>query len=155
MIQVAEIIYVVPAEREAFKKNHLEPTQEQLEVLWTYGIRNLHFYQLNDLLLETFDYVGANFHQDMTELTKHPKMQGFFIPTRRKNVPADKLDSTNWWAPVKKIAGKVLTENPIKQDKVYTPEEYYRSMVNGITFEAVEEPDISFDGDDWSESIHI
>ena len=67
MIQVAELIYIVPEKREAVLQQFLSPSVEEQRVAWTYGIRNKCFYRMNEMILETFDYVGKDFHKDMQE----------------------------------------------------------------------------------------
>ena len=67
MIQVAELIYIVPEKREAVLQQFLNPSVEEQRVAWTYGIRNKCFYRMNEMILETFDYVGKDFHKDMQE----------------------------------------------------------------------------------------
>ena len=71
MIQVAELIYIVPEKREAVLQQFLNPSVEEQRVAWTYGIRNKCFYRMNEMILETFDYVGKDFHKDMQEYTAH------------------------------------------------------------------------------------
>ena len=64
--------------------------------------------------------------------------------------------STNWWAPLKRL-GRALTESPMPddEDEGLTLEEQYRSMISGEMMEGMPVNDISYDEDDWSESIHI
>ncbi len=156
MRQVQEIIYVVPEEREAFIEKHLNPPTEILQILWKHGIRNQFFYELNDLILFSFEYVGANFYKDMASVTAYVETQGFFVQKRRRDVPIEELTTTNWWAPLKKL-GKLLNENPMpsKEDE-FSMEERYHSMLSGFTFNSDDAADsISYDEDDWSESVHI
>ena len=50
MRRVAEVIYVVPEEREAYMNAHLNPSERVAQILWIHGIRNQCFYALNDVL---------------------------------------------------------------------------------------------------------
>lgn len=155
MIQVAEIMYIVPEKREAFMQQLLNPSLQEQQIAWMYGIRNKCFYRMNDLILETFDYVGKNFHQDMQEYTAHPVIAPTLVSTRRRDVPVTELGRTNWWAPIK-VEGRILLESPMPDDEEEEPlTEMYRAMVNGEMIDAVSENDLTYDEDDWSESIHI
>lgn len=155
MIQVAELIYIVPEKREAVLQQFLNPTVEEQQIAWTYGIRNKCFYRMNEMILETFDYVGKDFHKDMQEYTAHPLIASTLVSKRRRDVPVTELGTTNWWAPVK-VAGRILLESPMPDDEEEAPlTEMYRSMVNGHMMEAVSDKDFGYDEDDWSESIHL
>ena len=156
MRRVQEVIYVVPEEREAYLQQHLNPTEKIKQILWVHGIRNQFYFNLNDFILMTFEYVGRDFHKDMAEIVAYPEMKGFFVQKRRKDVPIDQQMTTNWWAPLKKI-GSTLTESPMPDDEEeeLTLEEQYRSMVSGYMTEDTTTNDIAYDEDDWSESIHI
>ena len=155
MIQVAEIMYIVPEKREAFLQQLLNPSLQEQQIAWMYGIRNKCFYRMNELILETFDYVGKNFHQDMQEYTAHPVIAPTLVSTRRRDVPVTELGRTNWWAPIK-VEGRILLESPMPDDEEEEPlTEMYRAMVNGEMIDSVSENDLTYDEDDWSESIHI
>lgn len=155
MIQVAEIMYIVPEKREAFLQQLLNPSLQEQQIAWMYGIRNKCFYRMNELILETFDYVGKNFHKDMQEYTAHPVIAPTLVSTRRRDVPITELGRTNWWAPIK-VEGRILLESPMPDDEEEEPlTEMYRSMVNGEMLDSVSEHDLTYDEDDWSESIHI
>ena len=155
MIQVAEIMYVVPEKREAFLQQLLNPSLQEQQIAWMYGIRNKCIYRMNELILETFDYVGKNFHKDMQEYTAHPVIAPTLVSTRRRDVPITELGRTNWWAPIK-VEGRILLESPMPDDEEEEPlTEMYRSMVNGEMIDSVSEHDLTYDEDDWSESIHI
>ena len=155
MIQVAEIMYIVPEKREDFLQQLLNPSLQEQQIAWMYGIRNKCFYRMNELILETFDYVGKNFHKDMQEYTAHPVIAPTLVSTRRRDVPITELGRTNWWAPIK-VEGRILLESPMPDDEEEEPlTEMYRSMVNGEMIVSVSEHDLTYDEDDWSESIHI
>ena len=155
MIQVAELIYIVPEKREAVLQQFLNPSVEEQQIAWTYGIRNKCFYRMNEMILETFDYVGKDFHKDMKEYTAHPLIASTLVSKRRRDVPVTELGPANWWAPVT-VAGRILLESPMPDVEEEAPlTEMYRSMVNGHMMEAVSEKDFGYDEDDWSESIHL
>ena len=156
MRRVAEIIYVVPEERETYMKEHLNPSEKVSQILWIHGIRNQCFYALNDLLLLCFEYDGKNFYEDMAAIAAYPEMKEYLVQKRRKDVPAEERDTTDWWAPLK-ILGSSLTESPMPSDEEegMTLEEQYRSMLNGYMVDGNVNSDIAYDEDDWSESIHI
>ncbi len=156
MRQVQEIIHVVESEREAYLEKHLNPTQEIAQILWKHGIRNQYYYGLNNLILLSFEYVGKDFYKDMALIPEYPEMDGYLVKKRRRDVPLEDRDTTNWWAPLK-ILGKAITENPMasKEDR-FTIEEKYRSMLSGFMYDSESTTsDIAYDEDDWSESIHI
>ncbi len=156
MRRVAEIIHVVPEEREAYLDKHLHPTEEVSRILWMHGVRNQFYFMLNDLILMTFEYVGHDFYKDMEELSAYLEAKSQLIKKRRRDVPVEERDATNWWAPLKKL-GSIVTENPmpLDEEEEMSLEEQYRSMLSGYMSEGPIENDIAFDEDDWSESVHI
>ena len=156
MRRVEEIIHVVPEERDAYLQQHLNPSEKIAQILGIHGIRNQFYFNLNDLILMSFEYVGRHFHKDMAAIAAYPEMKDYLVQKRRKDVPAEEQMTTNWWAPLKRI-GSTLTESPMPDDEEeeLTLEEQYRSMVSGYMAEGTVANDISYDEDDWSESIHI
>lgn len=155
--RVEEIIYVVPEEREAYLEAHLNPPEKIQRIMWSHGMRKQFYFYLNDMILMSFEYVGNDFHTDMGAMMEHPEMKDFLIPTRRRDVPADQLLTTNWWAPLQRIGGTLL-ESPMPDDDMeeVAQEEYYHAMLGGYTANKEhEEIDLAYDEDDWSESIHI
>ncbi len=155
MKQVAEIIYVVPEERESFMNAVLHPSQETQKLLWLCGVRNQGYYSINDLIIEVFMYEGNHFYEDMAKLSAYLEKQGMLIEKRRKDVPASEQKTTSWWAPLKKY-GLLLPESPFREeDEGESFEERYRGMTSGEMQDSGVERDFSYDEDDWSESIHI
>lgn len=156
MRRVAEIIHVVPEKRYAYLEEHLHPSEDVSRIMWIHGVRNQFYFMLNDMILMTFEYVGKDFYKDMKELAAYPEVGSHFIQKRRRDVPLEERSTTNWWAPLKKL-GSILTENPMPADEEeeLSMEEQYRSMLSGYMAGGVAENDISFDEDDWSESVHI
>ena len=67
-----------------------------------------------------------------------------------------KRQTTNWWAPVKRL-GSILTESPMPEDRdeELSLTEQYHEMLSGRMGTESSGYDISYDEDDWSESIHI
>ena len=155
MIQVAEIIYVVPEEREAYLEKQMNPSLDAQRVAWSFGIRNRCVYRMSDYVIETFDYDGKHFYKDMAGFAAHPLIKETLIQKRRKDVPKEELMTTNWWAPLK-ILARTLTESPIPDEVEETMEEMYRNMVNGYMAVIPEDAyEAIYDEDDWSESAHI
>lgn len=153
MKRVAEIIYIVPEEREAFLKKYAEPSREIEEVLWKCGIRRQHIYTFDNLIMRSYEYVGKHFSQDMKIINGNELTSDYFIPTRRKDVPTTELMSTNWWAPLK-WDGACLMTDPSGDEDDSSYAEQYRSMLSG-EMEASEERAFAYSEDDWSESIHM
>ena len=155
--RVEEIIYVVPEEREAYLESHLNPPERIQQIMWMHGMRKQFYFSLNDMILMSFEYVGKDFRTDMVQMMEHPEMKDFLIPTRRRDVPADQLLTTNWWAPLQRIGGTLL-ESPMPDDDAeeLTQEEHYHAMLGGYTkHNASDDFDFGYDEDDWSDSIHI
>jgi L-rhamnose mutarotase len=156
MQRVAEVIHIVPEERESYIEQCLNLDEENQQFLWLHGIRNQFYFELNDLLLMTFEYIGNDFYKDMAAIAAYPKSQKYMVPTRRREVPADKLATTNWWAPIKRLGG-ILTSSPLPDDEEeeLNLQEQYRSMISGDMLHEAMKNDISFSEDDWSESVHF
>lgn len=146
MRRVAEIIYVVEAEREKFLNEVINLDEESKKALWLCGVRKQQYFLLNELIFMTFEYDGPDFYQDMKKMTKYLSDKGVLIQRRRKDVPENERSTTNWWAPVKK-AGSVLE---VKPDFISEEDEIDRSaMLSGYTSDDFEYADISFSEDDW------
>lgn len=156
MRRVEEIIYIVPERREEFLHQSLNPSLEVQRVLWTHGVRNQYYFQLNEYILMTFEYVGHEFYKDMDKISSYLESNAWLVKQRRKDVPAEKRVTTDWWAPIKKL-GSVLTENPMPEDaeEGLSLEEQYHEMLSGAMQAEIVRYNISYDDDDWSESIHI
>lgn len=82
MRRVAEIIYVVPEQREEYLKTHLNPSEKVSQILWIHGIRNQFYFALNDLLLMSFEYEGKDFYKDMAAIAAYPEMKDYLVQTR-------------------------------------------------------------------------
>lgn len=157
MKRVQEIIHIVPEKREAYLNYHLNLSKESQQVLWLHGIRNQVFFDLNGLILETFEYVGHNFKSDMAIVSGLLAKEGFLVEKRRRDVPAGELETTNWWAPIKRI-GEILAEDPFPGDDAeeeLSQAEQYRSIISGYMEENDIHIEVGYDEDDWSESVHI
>lgn len=156
MRRVAEIIYIVPEQREDFLRNSLNPPKELQQVFWLNGIRKQYYFQLNDYILMTFEYIGKSFRQDMDRVTSYMKKKGYLVEKRRKELSDGERFCTNWWAPLKRL-GSVVTQSPMPDDeaKELSLTEQYREMLNGCMEENSIHYDTSYDEDDWSESIHF
>lgn len=150
MRRVAEIMYIVESEREAFLKGALELDEETKKVLWLCGVRKQQYFALNDLIFMTFEYEGADFVSSMEKMATYLDSKGLLIKKRRKDVPADELKTTSWWAPVKRL-GYVLDKDPGFKET----EEYLDVEMMGMSSNFSKYSNIGFDEDDWTESIHI
>lgn len=151
MKRVQEIIYIVPEEREEFLEKCLNPTESIRKFYWDHGVRYQYFFALNDLILMTFEYVGNDFYKDMDALVENPEMHKYIVRQRRRDVDPEKLTTTNWWAPVKKL-GCILTTSPTDDEE---EEVSQGEMLSGCMSAEEARYDVTFDDDDWSESIHI
>ena len=152
--RVEELIHIIPEEKEAYLETHLNPSAELVQLMWMHGMRKQFYFDLGDQILMSFEYVGKDFHKDMTLMSCHPLMKEFLIPARRRDIPVDKLETTNWWAPLKRYGG-LLLESPIPDDEDVEQEQYLHSLLSGCTVPEEDEMDFAYDEDDWSESVHI
>ena len=151
MRRVAEIIYVVPERREEFLKGALNLDDESANVLWACGVRKQQYFALNDLIFMTFEYDGRDFEGDMKKMAIYLDSKGKLIKTRRKDVPADKRDTTDWWAPVKRL-GTVLDSKPKNEDDIqYELKDY----LDGAMSDETSYGNLAYDEDDWSEGFHF
>lgn len=148
MRRVAEIIYIVEEERENFLKGAINLTNEESKVLWLCGVRKQQYFALNDLIFLTFEYEGKNFEKDMEKMASYLDSKGLLVKNRRKDVPISERETTNWWAPVKKL-GSLLENKPFEEDE----EQDYHYYFDGNM--STKKYDIAYDEDDWSEGIHI
>ena len=95
MRRVEEVIYVVPEERKAFLEKQLNPSEKTRKFMWQHGIRNQFFYELEEFILMTFEYVGDDFYKDMAVLSATLEDEGYFIKERRRDVAPEQLKTTN------------------------------------------------------------
>lgn len=149
MKRVAEIIYVVKEEREAFLNGALNLTEEEAQAIWLCGVRNQQYYALNDLIFMTFEYEGNNFNEDMAKMASYLDTKGLLVNKRRKDVPLEERETTNWWAPVKKL-GTLLTSKPVMNKQ----QEIFDCYFDGEMI-SKKQYNIAFDEDDWSEGMHF
>ena len=150
--RVAEIIHIVPEEREEFLKNLITPSKKTQQLMWLHGIRRQFFFEMGDTILYTFEYHGENFKKDMEALTVVLAANNILVSKRRRDTPLEERATTNWWAPLKRL-GSNLTSTPLPDDNEEEElEEQYRMMADGMIMSSV---DTAFDEDDWSESVHI
>jgi len=151
MRRVAEIIYVVPERREAFLEGALKLDDETANVLWMCGVRKQQYFSLNELIFMTFEYDGHNFDDDMKKMAIYLDSKGMLIKKRRKDVPVEERDTTDWWAPVKRL-GTVLDSKPVEEEEMdYSLMEHLDgSMSNEASYS-----NTSYDEDDWSDGFHF
>lgn len=155
MRRVAEIMHIVEAERENFLNGLLNPDEETQKIQWLCGVRKQQYFSLNELIFMTFEYEGNDFNSDMAKLASYLESKGHLIKERRKDVPLDKRDTTNWWAPVKKL-GTLLDTKPKFIDNESELQSDYMEMLDGCMTEfGNTKQNLAYDEDDWSESIHI
>lgn len=155
MRRVEEVIYVVPEERKAFLEKHLNPSEKTRKFMWQHGIRNQFFYELEEFILMTFEYVGDDFYKDMAVLSATLEDEGYFIKERRRDVAPGQLKTTNWWAPLK-ILGSNFVQTPFSSEEDVEADELASEAKNGCIHDEDDiRSNIAFDADDWSESIHF
>lgn len=151
MRRVAEIIYIVPERRDKFLDGALNLTEEEAKVLWMCGVRKQQYFALNDLIFMTFEYDGRNFDEDMKKMAIYLDGKGLLVKTRRKDVPIEERETTDWWAPVKRL-GTLLDSNPLKEDKVdYSLMDY----LDGAMSDSSSYGNISYDEEDWTDDFHF
>jgi len=151
MRRVAEIIYIVPEKREAFLKGALNLDDETADVLWLCGVRKQQYFALNDLIFMTFEYEGYSFESDMKKMAIYLDGKGLLVKKRRKDVPLEERETTDWWAPVKRL-GTVLDSAPHRDEgfKYSLMDHLDGSMSSEGTY-----GNIAYDEDDWSDSFHF
>ena len=155
MRRVEEVIYVVPEERKAFLEKQLNPSEKTRKFMWQHGIRNQFFYELEEFILMTFEYVGDDFYKDMAVLSATLEDEGYFIKERRRDGAPGQLKTTNWWAPLK-ILGSNFVQTPFSSEEDVEADELASEAKNGCIHDEDDiRSNIAFDADDWSESIHF
>ena len=143
-------MHIVKQDREDFLDGALKPDERTKQVLWSCGVRKQQYFELGDLIFMTFEYQGDSFSEDMDKMAAYLDSRGHLVRKRRKDVPPELRNSTNWWAPVKKL-GTVLNEEPEGLGKTDTVDFFcYEGHMLNTTFHN----DISYDEDDWTESAH-
>ena len=152
MKRVAEIIYIVDSEREAFLNGALNLTDEEERVLWHCGVRKQQYFALNDLIFMTFEYAGneTDFPKDMEKMASYLDSKGLLVKKRRRDVPIEERTTTNWWAPVKRL-GEVLATEPASIDDSSDVE----CLAVIPNYEADTYSDIAYDEEDWTEGMHF
>ncbi len=108
MNRLAEVIYVVPEEREAFLDAALHRSKYVEDFMYAHGVRNQYYFKFGEYIIMTFSYVGKNFGKDMAALGKDPEVSSRFVQRRKRDVPEQDLEKVNWWAPLLKY-GAILT----------------------------------------------
>lgn len=152
MRRVAEIIYIVESEREQFLNDSINLDDEAKKVLWLCGVRKQQYFLLNDLIFMTFEYDGNDFYLDMEKMSKYLSSKGVLVQKRRKDVPVNERETTNWWAPVKRV-GSLLEKKPEFDSEEAEMER--QSMLSGYTDGSSSYLDISYSEEDWVDDIRI
>ncbi|MDO4622316.1 MAG: hypothetical protein Q4B22_05115 [Eubacteriales bacterium] len=147
MRRVAEIMYVVPEERQAFLKKITNPSAEVQKFMWTHGIRNQYFFQVEDKILMTFEYVGSDFYADMNAFSSIQAAEGYLIEKRPRDIKASEIRSVNWWAPLK-ILGKNLEKDPFAGGATISDENIAQMSKYGAMLADIDD-DLGYDDSDW------
>lgn len=151
MRRVAEIIYVAAQRRDAFLQGVLNLDDETADALWECGVRKQQYFALNELIFMTFEYDGRDFDGDMKKMAMYLDSKGLLIKKRRKDVPVNERDTTDWWAPVKRL-GSVLDVKP-KHDEDF--QFNLMDYLDGAMSNESSYSSTSYDEDDWSEGFHF
>ena len=157
MRRVEEVIYVVPEERKAFLEKQLNPSEKTRKFMWQHGIRNQFFYELEEFILMTFEYVGDDFYKDMAVLSATLEDEGYFIKERRRDVAPGQLKTTKCI----QLAGhrkwsSNFVQTPFSSEEDVEADELASEAKNGCIHDEDDiRSNIAFDADDWSESIHF
>lgn len=155
MKRVAEIIYIVESQREQFLSEVVNLDEESKRVLWLCGVRKQQYFTLNELIFMTFEYEGSDFYSDMDKMAKYLSSKGVLVQKRRKDVPISERQTTNWWAPVKRV-GSVLEQRPdFDTDEQEMDEMSRQSMLSGYTGADDYYNDITYSDDDWNDYIRV
>ena len=152
MRRVAEIIYIVENEREDFLNQVINLDEESKKILWLCGVRKQQYFLMNELIFMTFEYEGNDFYDDMEKMTNYLDNKGVLVRKRRKDVPVNERQTTNWWAPVKKV-GSVLDKKPDFGSEESEMER--QSMLSGYTGGGADYYDISYSDEDWVDDIRV
>lgn len=152
MRRVAEIIYIVESEREKFLNESINLDEESKKVLWLCGVRKQQYFLLNELIFMTFEYDGQDFYADMEKMANYLNSKGALVQKRRKDVPVNERETTNWWAPVKKL-GSVLDSKPVFDSDESEMER--QSMLSGYTGGSSDYSNLSYSEEDWVDDIRI
>lgn len=151
MKRFAQIMYIIPEEREQFMRSALNPDARMQKIMWACGMRSQQYFAMNDLILMTFEYDGKAFAEDMKVMAAELAKMGHLVTKRRRDVPAAERDTTNWWAPVKRL-GSVMTKSPFASKEEEFQEEQFLALMDGAMSS---NNDISYDKEDWVEDFHF
>lgn len=156
MKRSAEIIHIIPEEKNRFLDKYLHPTEKIAQILWQCGIRKQYYYEFGGEILRTYEYTGKNFTKDMETIATTEDTKDFFIEKRRKDVSEDQRETTDWWAPLK-WCGSVLMTDPLPDEDeeiICASCAGYGCALDGTMCEG-ESSDFCYSDDDWSESVHM
>nr|WP_296040847.1 hypothetical protein [uncultured Blautia sp.] len=156
MKRSAEIIHIVPTEKEQYLEKYLHPTDKIAQILWKCGIRKQYYYEFGGDILRTYEYSGKNFTKDMAIVAGTEETKDFFIKNRRKDIPENKREITNWWAPLKWKASLLMNDPlPGEEDNILCAScAGHGCALDGTMCEG-EKSDFCYSDDDWSESVHM
>ena len=84
MKRSAEIIHIIPAEKEEYLNKYLHPTEKIARILWQCGIRKQYYYEFGGEILRTYEYTGHNFTKDMSAVAGTEETKDFFKAEKHK-----------------------------------------------------------------------
>ena len=152
MRRVAEIIHIVEEQREEFIKRATAPDIETQRVLWLCGVRKQLYFAVGELIVMTFEYGGNDFSGDMKKMAAHLEEKGMLVQKRRREIPVEERDKSNWWAPLKKL-GSLLEHSP-GFDRENGKSDYI-AMLEGSMDVLGRSSDIAYSDEDWTEDFHF
>lgn len=157
MKRAAEVIHIVAENRKEYLDKYINPSEKTAQILWECGIRKQFYYEFGEEILRTYEYTGKQFAKDMDTISNHKETEDFFLRQRRKDVPAEKRQMTNWWVPLKWYGASLMSEPAGEEDAASLQEQYHRMMSGDMEAEGEQQEDsrYTYDEDDWSESAHM
>ena len=155
MKRVAELIHIIPSERDKYLKKYINPSDKIAQILWECGIRKQFYYELGEEILRTYEYTGKAFNKDMDIIVNFPETKDFFVKDRRKDLSEEERKTRNWWAPLKWFGSSLMTDPVPEEDELTASiRAGYECAMDGNMSD--EEPrNYNYSEDDWSESVHM
>lgn len=156
MKRAAEIIHIAAENRKEYLNKYINPSAKTAQILWECGIRKQFYYEFGEEILRPYEYTGKQFSEDMDAISNHKETEDFFLRQRRKDVPIEKRQTTNWWVPLKWCGASLMSE-PAEEDAGSLQEQYHRMMSGDMAMEEEQQEHsrYTYDEDDWSESVHM
>lgn len=85
----AYVVRLRSDKKEEYLRLHADAWPRVLELMSKHGIRNYSIFLTGDLLFSYFEYAGADFEGDMTDLGAHPESQEWARLTDACQEPLD------------------------------------------------------------------